>query len=270
MEYRYHQGPGCLGWLVILGLFALLSGGMPFFLNLLGALALTGLFGLLLIVAIFWGITAYLRRLVGQYERSQTEAHNTFVFLLVHILVRIAQLDGQVSREEVAIIRHFFREQLRYSTSQMLWIRELMKEALASRETLPQLVAEFGRRFAYEPRLILLDLIYRVIYSKRVITPGELNVAESIASALGISAYDHRTIQARYGKAADDEGRYYETLGVEPGADFAAIKDAYRKLSMKYHPDKVGHLGEEFRKVAEEKMKEINAAYDFLKKKYGQ
>jgi len=40
-------------------------------------------------------------------------------------------------------------------------------------------------------------------------------------------------------------------------------------LSMQYHPDKVGHLGDEFKKVAEEKMKEINRAYEFLKKKYG-
>ena len=46
------------------------------------------------------------------------------------------------------------------------------------------------------------------------------------------------------------------------------IKKAYRQLSMKYHPDKVRHLGEEFRGVAEEKMKEINAAYDFFKKKF--
>ena len=51
-------------------------------------------------------------------------------------------------------------------------------------------------------------------------------------------------------------------------ADFAAIKKAYRKLSMQYHPDKVSHLGDEFKQVAEEKMKEINVAYDFLEKKY--
>jgi DnaJ like chaperone protein len=35
---------------------------------------------------------------------------------------------------------------------------------------------------------------------------------------------------------------------------------------MQYHPDKVAHLGDEFRGIAEEKMKEINAAYDFFKK----
>jgi DnaJ like chaperone protein len=37
---------------------------------------------------------------------------------------------------------------------------------------------------------------------------------------------------------------------------------------MEYHPDRVGHLGEEFRQVAEEKMKEINVAYNYLKKKF--
>ena len=66
------------------------------------------------------------------------------------------------------------------------------------------------------------------------------------------------------------EEKYYAILGLAPGAGFADIKAAYRKLSMQYHPDKVGHLGEEFKKVAEEKMKEINNAYEFLKKKHGQ
>ena len=62
------------------------------------------------------------------------------------------------------------------------------------------------------------------------------------------------------------ERDYYEVLEVEKTASKDEIKKAYRKLSMKYHPDKVRHLGDEFRNVAEEKMKEINAAYDFFKK----
>ncbi|RUM41133.1 MAG: J domain-containing protein, partial [Desulfocapsa sp.] len=69
------------------------------------------------------------------------------------------------------------------------------------------------------------------------------------------------------GSSQSNADRYYAVLGLKPGADKDAIKKAYRKLSMKYHPDKVRHLGEEFRAVAEEKMKEINAAYDFFKKK---
>jgi molecular chaperone DnaJ len=53
---------------------------------------------------------------------------------------------------------------------------------------------------------------------------------------------------------------YYELLGVERGADDAALKAAFRKLAMKYHPDKnPGDSG------AESKFKQINEAYDILK-----
>jgi DnaJ like chaperone protein len=45
------------------------------------------------------------------------------------------------------------------------------------------------------------------------------------------------------------------------------IKKAYRKLANKYHPDKVHHLGDEFKKLAEERFKEIEAAYRDLSKK---
>lgn len=52
---------------------------------------------------------------------------------------------------------------------------------------------------------------------------------------------------------------YYEVLGVDRGADDATIKKAYRKLAMKYHPDRNPD-----NKEAEEKFKEIGEAYEVL------
>lgn len=52
---------------------------------------------------------------------------------------------------------------------------------------------------------------------------------------------------------------YYEILGVERDADDQAIKSAYRKLAMKYHPDK--NPGDQ---EAEATFKEINEAYEIL------
>jgi molecular chaperone DnaJ len=53
---------------------------------------------------------------------------------------------------------------------------------------------------------------------------------------------------------------YYETLGVEKGADPETLKKAFRKLAMECHPDR--NPGD---KSAEHKFKELNEAYDVLK-----
>ena len=58
----------------------------------------------------------------------------------------------------------------------------------------------------------------------------------------------------------------YEVLGVNPGASQEEISAAYRRLVRQYHPDKVADLGPEFRELAEQRMKEINAAYQSLKR----
>lgn len=56
----------------------------------------------------------------------------------------------------------------------------------------------------------------------------------------------------------------HEILGVPQDADRQKIRAAYRDLANQYHPDKVAHLGEEFQKLAEERFKEIQQAYDTL------
>jgi len=59
----------------------------------------------------------------------------------------------------------------------------------------------------------------------------------------------------------------YEVLGVARGASDEEIKSAYRDLANKYHPDKVSHLGDEFKALAHQRFKEIQAAYEALKSK---
>ena len=57
----------------------------------------------------------------------------------------------------------------------------------------------------------------------------------------------------------------WEVLGVSRSASPEEIKKAYHEQVQKYHPDKVDGLGEELQKVAEEKLREINLAYESIK-----
>jgi DnaJ like chaperone protein len=54
---------------------------------------------------------------------------------------------------------------------------------------------------------------------------------------------------------------WYETLQVSSAAMAPEIRDAYKHLISKYHPDKVETLGQELRDLAERKSQEITAAY---------
>jgi DnaJ-domain-containing protein 1 len=58
----------------------------------------------------------------------------------------------------------------------------------------------------------------------------------------------------------------HEVLGVSPGASAEEIRAAYQKLIQQYHPDRVAGMGLELRELAEQRTKELNAAYDALKR----
>ena len=57
---------------------------------------------------------------------------------------------------------------------------------------------------------------------------------------------------------------YARILGVSPNASIAEIRDRYRTMAALYHPDKVNHLGQKLKALAEEEMKAINEAYRYF------
>ena len=56
----------------------------------------------------------------------------------------------------------------------------------------------------------------------------------------------------------------YQILGIDRNASAVEIKQAYRESARKYHPDKLEHLGDEFKELAERRFKEIQKAYQEL------
>ena len=74
-----------------------------------------------------------------------------------------------------------------------------------------------------------------------------------------------REERTRRDAEAEKMGLFLEILGLKPEASRQEIDAAYREQAKMYHPDRVASLDTEVRKMAELRMKEINAAYAELK-----
>jgi hypothetical protein len=98
-------------------------------------------------------------------------------------------------------------------------------------------------------------LVYYYFYRQR--NQGERKTREGFGE----------DFQAKKDEAPPSRGSPHEVLGLDRNATSEEIRAAYRRLANQYHPDKVSHLGEEFRVLAEQKFKEIQLAYQELTSK---
>ena len=261
----YRTNLGCL-WLALL---ILILGGMPLLVGVLRVFA-----GLILLVFVL-GLAAtwWIRRnAVLHYTQTRGERHREFVEKLVVLLVRLAEIDGELDRREVSAIRQFFQNDLGYRDEQLLWIRDLIKDSRRSTEDVEAICAAIRADFMLQERVIVLQVLARVANADGHVTEAERVFVETVARHLGLEAFVGGFGSAGFGggmpgsaPAASDVDEALAVLGVQRDADADAIKSAWRALSKENHPDLVAHLGDEFRSLAEERMRKINSAYETLK-----
>lgn len=140
--------------------------------------------------------------------------------------------------------------------------------ALSPYDLLPDMIFGWG----WLDDLAILGLLWRYFYKQKKKREAFKKYYQSSQNASGYG----------YGQRANGSSKYdsnkkagqffteqdpYRILGIESGATQEEIKKAYRQLAGKYHPDKLEHLGDEFKELAEKRFKAIQRAYQELKLK---
>lgn len=210
----------------------------------------------------------YQRQYSGTHNQYRQQSNQTtpgdFAVAMLVLFAYVTKADKKIISAEIQYVKKYLIQ--KFGTQNAQEMMYLYKDILNKDYDLHQVCQQINNNLDYYSKLEMLHILFSIANADRHIHELELQVISQISNYLGISASEYNSIKAIFIK---NENQHYKILGVNENASNDEIKKAFRELAVKYHPDKVVNLGEEFQKVAEEKFKAINNAYQEIRQQRG-
>lgn len=182
---------------------------------------------------------------------------------------------GTLGRAHRARIESFLAEAWALDEDGVQVLRQTLARRLNGRWNTMAWEASFAE-LDEDERVLLASFLLQVMLAEGGPTPKQAEEVEVLFEAFGIDVEIWRECldAARETKVAKEApaallDASFVVLELDATADWAAVRQAYRRLAGDYHPDKVANLPEGFRKYATERTQQIIAAYEELKKHFG-
>ena len=213
---------------------------------------------------------------------GNTGSQRDFNISLLILSAAVMKADNVLLRSELDYVKRFYVRN--FGTQRAEEYIKMHREILKKDYDLDKVTYQV-RYIDYSSRLQLLYYLFGIAEADGAINDEEIQVLTRIAVGLNITTGDFESVKAMfngaYGNSGYQQGQgsswnsrgsidsAYKILEVSKDATDEEVKKAYREMAKKHHPDRVSHLGEEVRKSAEEKLQEINNAYELIKKERG-
>jgi len=198
------------------------------------------------------------------YKPGTAALPNDFSAALLVLCAAVMKADNRLMKTELEYVRKFFTQQFgaEHTKQRMLVLREILKQEIRLHEVCNQIRSHVDS----SSRLQMMHLLFGVAAADGHVNKEEQGVLQTIASQIGVNERDYISLLSMFVKDGDAA---YKILEIEKSANDEEVKKAYRRMAMRYHPDKVHHLGVEFQKNAQEKFRAVNDAYETIKKERG-
>jgi DnaJ like chaperone protein len=198
----------------------------------------------------------------------QTTSTNTtqgdYAVSFLVLITAVIKADGKVLRSELDYVKKFLIQNFGEAGAKeaLIMLKDLLKQDIPVYDVCEQISGHMN----YSQRLQLLHFLYGLGYADGQLTSAEEELLELIANGLKISVGDKESLQSMFKNTIDD---LYKILEIDSTVPDEEVKKAYRKMAMKYHPDKVATMGEDVKRAANEKFQTLNSAYEKIKKERG-
>ena len=214
-----------------------------------------------------WFLAGPIGAIIGYYvgksffngKNDQEKAYEISLLILASLVIKA---DGKVRQEELNYVKSFFTKTFGEVKSQSYFkiFNTLNKQSFTSQ--IRGICLQLTQSVNHASRLQIIHFLFGVASSDREVHQSEINLIKKISGYLNINSYDFQSISSMFLNGDSNASKYYKILEVEEGANLDDIKKSYRKLVMKYHPDKLQGVSEDIIKLANEKFLSIQEAYE--------
>ncbi len=213
------------------------------------------------------GLLGYLAGSATGVENPNADEAKTITDFEVNLLVlasHLIKVDGKVSLEEISFTNRFMNTHFDEKFSEK---RAAILTHCLQKEYNLNIVCEQLRMYTkHKTRIQVVQFLFDLGVSDAELSEREHFFIFKVAGYLNINDVDFRRIKTGFSQLSFIETTSsYEILGVGREANIGEIRTAYRKLVLKYHPDRNNHLTETEKKKLAIKLQEVKEAYEIIK-----
>lgn len=194
----------------------------------------------------------------GRTSADNTQPGDFHISLLVLSAI-VIKADGVVDKRELDYVRQRFVQMFGVEKANESFI--LFKHIVKQNIKITEVCEQIRRNMAHSGRLQLVYFLFEVAGADGKTDASEIDVIRKIARYLNVREMDFESIHATF-VGTNTLSSAYTILEIEDSATDEEVKKAYRKMAVKYHPDKLQHLGEDVQKAAQDKFVKVQEAYD--------
>lgn len=199
-----------------------------------------------------------------EYQPGQPTTQGGYVMSLLVLVAAVMKADGKILKSELEYTKQFFVRS--FGTAAAGEAIKILRDLLNQNIPVNDVCIQIRKNMDHPSRLQLVHFLFGIADADGHVHETEHKLIAHIALQMGISEKDYQSIESMFIANTDAA---YKILEVETTATDEELKKAYRKMAVKYHPDKVHYLGEDIQKVAHEKFQKVNEAWETIKKQRG-